>query len=236
MGRKKKETYSFLDPLYDNLPDIIETTSLSDSTRSYIFAPSTTTILSDSHIIDTRTYETTLAPKYGKTFATENSILDLKKYVEEKEVGDVKVFNKPAGKYECIVACTDVDDLSGERVLKTLSAVKGKLMLDIAPIHIQKLECSMTPLVKKNIIQASKKLKMYGKKRPIIACFDEFGNRLPDKIELDTSQGVSLIIVDPKEYGDFYLELKAIEFPSGDYCTLSYPDMTWTSIDDSLPF
>ena len=60
---------------------------------------------------------------------------------------------------------------------------------------------------------ASKKLKMYGKKRPIIARFDEYGNRLPDEIDLGTSQGITLKIVDPEKYGIFYFELKGIEFP-----------------------
>ena len=86
-------------------------------------------------------------------------------------------------------------------------------MIDVAPIHIKTIECSITPQVRQNIVTASKKLKMYGKKRPIIARFDEYGNRLPDEIDLGTSQGITLKIVDPEKYGIFYFELKGIEFP-----------------------
>ena len=42
---------------------------------------------------------------------------------------------------------------------------------------------------------------------------DEYGNRLPDKIDLGTPQGITLKIVDPEKYGRFYFELKGIEFP-----------------------
>lgn len=113
---------------------------------------------------------------------------------------------------EHIVACSNEKDLSAENILKTLSAIKGKLMIDAAPIHLRKIECSMTPLIRKNIVTASKKLKMYGKKRPIIARFDEYGNRLPDEIDLGTAQGITLKIIDPEDYGEYYLELKGVEF------------------------
>lgn len=136
---------------------------------------------------------------------------------EKEEYKDVDVYriqSRTSGEH--IVACSNEKDLSVENVLKTLSAVKGKLMLDIAPIHIQRIECSMTPIVRKNIVTASKKLKMYGKRRPIIARFDEYGNRLPDEIDLGTDNGITLKIVEPKENGEFYFELKGIEF-SSDY-------------------
>jgi hypothetical protein len=107
--------------------------------------------------------------------------------------------------------------LSVERVLTTLSAVKGRLMFEIAPIHIKEIQCKMTPMVKKHIIDASKKLKMYGKKIPIIPSFDEYGNRLPDEIEIGDSRGITVQIVDPESYGNVYFELKAIEFPSVEY-------------------
>ena len=130
---------------------------------------------------------------------------------EEKSVNIVRKKSYNAGEH--IVACHDEKDLSIENVLKTLSAIKGKLMIDVVPIHIKTIECSITPQVRQNIITASKKLKMYGKKRPIIARFDEYGNRLPDEIDLGTSQGITLKIVDPEKYGIFYFELKGIEFP-----------------------
>ena len=139
---------------------------------------------------------------------------DLRKFFEGEEERSVNIVRKESyNSGEHIVACCDEKDLSIENVLKTLSAIKGKLMIDIAPIHIKTIECSITPQVRQNIITASKKLKMYGKKRPIIARFDEYGNRLPDEIDLGTSQGITLKIVDPEKYGIFYFELRGIEFP-----------------------
>ena len=139
---------------------------------------------------------------------------DLRKFFEGEEERSVNIVRKESyNSGEHIVACCDEKDLSIENVLKTLSAIKGKLMIDVAPIHIKTIECSITPQVRQNIVTASKKLKMYGKKRPIIARFDEYGNRLPDEIDLGTSQGITLKIVDPEKYGIFYFELKGIEFP-----------------------
>ena len=139
---------------------------------------------------------------------------EIRKYFESEEEKSVNIVRKKSyNAGEHIVACHDEKDLSIENVLKTLSAIKGKLMIDVAPIHIKTIECSITPQVRQNIVTASKKLKMYGKKRPIIARFDEYGNRLPDEINLGTSQGITLKIVDPEKYGIFYFELKGIEFP-----------------------
>ena len=138
----------------------------------------------------------------------------MRKYFESEEERSVNIVRKESyNSGEHIVACCDEKDLSIENVLKTLSAIKGKLMIDIAPIHIKTIECSITPQVRQNIVTASKKLKMYGKKRPIIARFDEYGNRLPDEIDLGTPQGITLKIVDPEKYGRFYFELRGIEFP-----------------------
>lgn len=142
---------------------------------------------------------------------------EFRKYFESEEYKDVDIYRKQSHHSgEHIVACSNEKDLAQENILKTLSAIKGKLMLDIAPIHVQKIECSMTPLVRRTIIDASKRLKMYGKKRPIVARFDEFGNRLPDEIDLGTAQGITLKIIDPEYYGPLYLELKGIEFPKID--------------------
>lgn len=148
------------------------------------------------------------------TFWSMQDYADLRKFFENMEEDEVNIVRKQSHRRnEHIVACYDEKDLSIENVLKTLSAIKGKLMIDVAPIHIKTIECSITPQVRQNIVTASKKLKMYGKKRPIIARFDEYGNRLPDEIDLGTSQGITLKIVDPEKYGIFYFELKGIEFP-----------------------
>lgn len=134
-------------------------------------------------------------------------------YFERKEYEDVNIYRKPSPIVgEHIVACSNEIDLMPENILKTLSAIKGKLMIDVAPIQLYKIECSMTPLVRKNIIVASKRLKMYGKKPPVIARFDEYGNRLPDEIDLGTDQGITLRIVDLGDDKKYYMELKGEEF------------------------
>ena len=110
---------------------------------------------------------------------------------------------------EQAVVCDDPKDLSVERILTTLSVVKGKLMWEVAPRRVESLECSITPAVKQNIITASKKLKMYGKEMPIIPHFDEWGTRLPDEIVIGNHSGITLKIVNPEDFGEFYYELKA---------------------------
>ena len=158
---------------------------------------------------------------------------ELLKKAEKEAVGDVEVFTKKSDNAgEHIVACNNKYDLTIDRILKTLSAVKGKLMLDVAPIHIKEIQCKMTPAVRKNIIAASKKLRMYGKKPPIIVRFDEYGNRLPDEIDLETSNGITLTIVEPELYGEFYIELKAIEFSSYYQVNNGYEITSW----DGMPF
>ena len=186
MRRKKKEeseTYyaRFDDPfalpefnLHSRLmrpPTSIETVSINDSMRQYITAtyPSTT-------------YPSTSVP-YWEPYTTTLGYEDFAKNREEE--AEMNIISDKPFKGHYVVRCTDIVDLSVGRILKTLSAMKGKLMLDTAPVQIQNIDCFMTPIVRKHIIMASKKLKMYGKNPPIIARFDEFGNRLPDEIELD---------------------------------------------------
>ena len=130
----------------------------------------------------------------------------------------MKIELKEPFKGQHVVTCKSRDDLVSDRILRTLSAIKGKLMLDIAPVHVQKIECRMTPEVRKNLVKAGKRLKMYGKKPPVIARFDEYGNRLPDEINLpDSYHGINVEIINPDDYGIFYLEMRAIEFPSLNY-------------------
>lgn len=124
---------------------------------------------------------------------------------------ECSVESTPEGLSHMLVCCDKID-LSPEYILKNLSIFKGKLMLDIAPIDVYKFECYITPVVKDNLIRASKRLEMYGKKRPYIARFDDYGRRLPDEITIDSSKGITLHIIDPADYGEFYFALKVITF------------------------
>ena len=51
---------------------------------------------------------------------------------------------------------------------------------------------------------------MYGKKTPFVACFDEYGRRLPDEVKIDTIRGMDIKIVDPDTYGNNYLVFEAV--------------------------
>lgn len=143
---------------------------------------------------------------------------NIRKHTKSKEERKVEIerkksHNSNSREYEHTVTCCNEEDLAPENILKTLSAVKGELMINMVPICVKRIECCMTPQVRKNIVTASKRLKMYGKKRPIIASFDEYGNRLPDEIDIGGSQGITLKIIEPEKYGPYYLALKGLESP-----------------------
>lgn len=224
-------------------PESIDITTIDDPYIHHIINRPPDTVISAGSIGDafvyrppfttgwqTGPYKTTItAEDWSKVFSWEEMMTKLGK----KEEAEVNVISKKsADKHEHIVLCKDIHDLSVERVLTTLSAVKGRLMYEIAPIHIKEIQCKMTPLVKTHIVTASKKLRMYGKTSPIIPSFDEYGNRLPDQIEIGDSNGITVQIVDSKSYGEFYFELKAIELPNIGYTTKS----TWAYDPEDLPF
>lgn len=108
------------------------------------------------------------------------------------------------------VSTDDVNDLEQGRVLKCISIMKSKLMMKCMPVHVKNIECRMTPSTKENIINAYRKLEMYGKKLPFVASYDEYGRQLPDEIRIDTMKGMEIKIVDPEVYGNLYLELRGI--------------------------
>jgi hypothetical protein len=126
---------------------------------------------------------------------------------EEKDVS-VQYKDTPESNVKAVV-CYDYEDLSVTHILHTLSALKGKLMMAVAPYRVKSLECSITPAVKSNIIAAGKKLKMYGKQIPLVVHFDAWGNVLSNEIIIGDSSGINLKIVDPEEVGEFYFELRA---------------------------
>ena len=133
----------------------------------------------------------------------------------EKETNmNVKVLQSPATNIYRVI-CDDLTDLSVDHVLTTLSAMKAKMAMSTLPdltgstsyyMEINKVVCYMTPSIRRNIILASKKLERYGKPRPIIARFDEWGNRLPDEIHINGDKGITLKIVNDSTD---YLELEA---------------------------
>ena len=245
MGRKKKEEPEIYHtpfgttiippyPEIDLSPYTIETTSLGDNTRRFITTTHPGTSLTYTDFTG-ETRHVYYPPKHWEPYSITLDYEDFMKQIGKEEEAKVKVnVENFKGKYVCCVK--DTPDLLPERILVTLSAVKGRLMMEVAPIHIKEFQCSMTPAVRKNIIQASKRARMYGKKMPIIARFDEYGRPLPEQIEINDSPGVNLRILDPADYGELYLELVAIEFPSNEYTTVR--DWTYTGgfIDEDIPF
>ncbi len=115
----------------------------------------------------------------------------------------------PSGR-KYAVTCDDMADLSQERILKTISAMKGTLMLKCSPVKVHNIVCKMTPQAKDNIVKACKRLTMYGKKTPFIARFDEYGRRLPDEVKIETLHGATIQIVDPAKYGPCFLSFEGI--------------------------
>ena len=108
------------------------------------------------------------------------------------------------------VSCSNEPDLAQDRILKSISAMKAKLMMQCAPVKVENIECRMTPAVKQNIIMAYKRLEMYGKKTPFVARFDEYGRRLPDEVKIDTMRGMTIKIIDPVDYGPYHIEFEGI--------------------------
>lgn len=97
-------------------------------------------------------------------------------------------------------------------MLFTLSVLKAELVIDMKSTPIRNLCCRITPMVKRNMIQANKKLCMYGKERPVLARFDLFGDSSStENNEFSAIDGVNIVIVDPEIFGKFYLELLTTE-------------------------
>lgn len=141
-----------------------------------------------------------------------------------EEYRDEKSFN-----HRYAVACHNYTDLSQERILKSISVMKSKLMMQCLPYRVDRIECKMSPMVKTNMINAYRRVNMYGKKTPFVACFDEYGRRLPDEVKIDTIRGMDIKIVDPATYGNNYLVFEAV-VPGKEY-------VKTTSNDDlDLPF
>ena len=168
--------------------DGCETFSREDIFRRYTFNP------------DTNSVSINLPDLYHQRVSEE----DIPK-MNIEEYRDEKSLNR---KYA--VACHNCADLSQERILKSISVMKSKLMMQCLPYRVDRIKCKMSPMVKTNMINAYRRVNMYGKKTPFVACFDEYGRRLPDEIKIDTLRGMDIKIVDPDTYGNNYLVFEAV--------------------------
>lgn len=211
-------------PEIDLSPYTIETTTLGDSQRHFITTTNPGTFWTYTGSAG-ETRHVYYPPKHWEPYSTTLNYKDFMRKIGKEEEADVELFSdKSTDGTVHLVFCRNTQDLSIDKILTTLSAAKGKLMYDLVHFAIKEIQCKMTPLVKRHIIDAGKKLKMYGKEPPIIASFDEYGNRLPDHIEIGNDRGITVSVVDPKYYGEIYLELKAICPKEDSYKTISYQD------------
>ena len=74
------------------------------------------------------------------------------------------------------VNCNNPRDFELDRILKNLSIMKSKLMLECMPVHLRNIECKMPPQVKDNLAKAHKKCNMYGNSLPFAARHDDPGS------------------------------------------------------------
>lgn len=191
----------YLDPWYTSttsaIPHVYTNTTIGDKSLG-------TTLTGTSWTADIKEAVKRWSP-YGNPEDTSNPYAQC--VLGKEELPDMSVFDQDCNMG---IYCRDPEDLSEEHVLRSISIMKGKLEIDCAAIRVKYVECIMTAAVRQNIVKASKRLAMYGKKRPLVARFDEYGNQLPDEIKIDTSRGMTVRIIEPDQYGEFYLALKAV--------------------------
>jgi len=155
------------------------------------------------------TTSTTTGPLTYDLRGTETwtSTLDPRAYKPEIENED-RIVSGTLGNGQWFTACSDEDKLSEKNILKSLAEMRAILNWKCRIIHVHKMECSMTPIIKDRLINAYRKYTSYGKKTPFMACFDEFGQRLPDVLITEgTADGMTVKIIDPSEFGELFLKI-----------------------------
>lgn len=171
------------------------------------FNPEDTITFNASSVLDGSYY------RYSGMYSPDGIVDKFEWWIKEngykkEEIPEMKVEeNREFGtsNYKYAVACHNYEDLLEKNILKCISIMKAKLMMECMPYHVKNIQCRMSPMVKNNIIMAYRKLSMYGKKTPFVARFDEYGRRLEDEIKIDTMRGMDIKIVDPDIYGQNYL-------------------------------
>lgn len=198
------DDYMYLDSTFD---PTINTVSLSSSSGTYITTDG----------LYTHTYNPSISSSWRfdkDKFDSPWEKIGVLASGQEIKVEELGGLTMGGTERKCFaVKCMGREDLSPERILKSMSKLKGKMMIDCTPYKLKKIECSMTPAVKQSLLSAGRRLRMYGRKTPYIAKFDEYGNRLPDEIQLDEdAEGMTLKIVKPSLYGEYYLELRGYTY------------------------
>lgn len=120
---------------------------------------------------------------------------------------DVNIQNNSSETIWEVIYC-DLEVLNENNILKIVERMKSKLLYVTSSYVIDDYICELTVAMKETLIKAHKKLEMFGKKKPTIAVFDEYGRRLPDKFSKGPLKGLIVKIVD-KDVKD-YIRLIAI--------------------------
>lgn len=112
-----------------------------------------------------------------------------------------------------VISCKDAEALSPYTILKSVNLIKARMEERCSSYIVESVECEMTPKIRENISMAYKRAKSFGKEnRILIARFDEFGNRLPDEMNLGIGPRlfhVSVNITEPKNEEEYYFCMKA---------------------------
>lgn len=146
----------------------------------------------------------------SKDFEIVMRIQDGRSSPEDPTIKLMKSIKEPFTMNEVYRVCCDKKDLTPDKILQTISIMKARLYMETFEKTLKHIECKMTPDVKDNIIMAYRRTNMYGKKTPFVACFDEWGAPLPEKITLDTLEGMKIEIVKTDVYGSLYLTFDGI--------------------------
>ena len=111
-----------------------------------------------------------------------------------------------------VISCKDAEALSPYTILKSVNLIKARMEERCSSYIVESVECEMTPKIRENISMAYKRAKSFGKEnRILIARFDEFGNRLPDEMNLGIGPRlfhVSVNIVEPENEKEYYFCMK----------------------------
>ena len=191
--------------MMDHGPEITEVTWLGSNSKTFIPSITHQTIHSTTNSLSATYFDNNGEPyKLGWDKDTGH----LKKESSRKfKIQDICL--ERYGRVIGALCDTDADDLSTDHILKLVETMKAKLMFKTMAMRISHFECKMTPLVRETIIRTWKKLNMYGKQPPFVPRFDEYLNELPEKFNVEG--GIIVKMIDPKDYGELYFELDAIQ-------------------------
>lgn len=123
---------------------------------------------------------------------------------------EIQEYREPTTRgHKYAISCDNVTDLLPKQILKTISIMKSKLLMECVPYPVNSITCRMTPAVKDTLIQAYRKSTMYGKS-PFVASYDEYGRRIGTDVKIETLRGVTIDIINPDKHNDLYISFEGV--------------------------